>query len=117
MAPRPNSQSEPSSRRAISKSWKSAAAFGESGPSDSSNPARSRQAKQVRFAPSGSPHTEQFVADAGSIEIDRLLLYENAQQLAQFSIHFGFGIHRAPDLRPEHLAVTGAQTGNVTANG
>src|SRR5262245_39935280 len=59
MPPRPSSQTEPSSRRAISKSPK----INEIGSvlltTDSSRAARSKQGRHSPFVFNGSPHTEQ----------------------------------------------------------
>src|SRR3954463_1013809 len=102
--PRPNSQSDPSSRRSISKSSKSAIASGGLGSSESSNPARSRHARQTPFAPSDSPQTEQSMADADPMAASLLLADQNAQEFAQLLVHFGFRVDRAPHLGPKHLA-------------
>src|SRR5687768_16949773 len=112
MPPRPNSQSEPSSRRAISKSSKTTAAPRATTGSASSSPARSRQAKQAPFTPNGSPQTEQAVADVGGFAIalsnwqrTPLFLHQHPQELAQFLIHFCFGIYRPSHFGPQQLAV------------
>src|SRR5687767_8706164 len=102
MAPRPNSHNEPSSRRAISKSSKRAAASGAPGCPVSSRPARSRQAKQTRFAPSASPQTEQTMADAGPIAVEALTRYQNLQELAQLFVDFRFGFHGPSHLGPKY---------------
>src|SRR5688572_10610111 len=117
MAPRPNSHNEPSSRRAISKSSKRAAASGMPGCSASSRPARSRQAKQTRFAPSGSPQTEQTMADAGPIKADALTRYQNLQQLAQLFVNFRFGVHRPPHLGSKYFSITRPETRDMAADG
>src|SRR6476469_1047766 len=98
MAPRPSSQSDPSFRRSISKSSKRPPAWATSGCSLSSNPARKRQSKQVSFAPNGSPHTEQFVADTLPMTMGPLHFHENAQELAQSQRLYRFRIHRSSYL-------------------
>src|SRR3954463_8987924 len=117
MAPRPNSQNEPSSRRTISKSSKTAAAS-EAPPASSASsiPARSRHAKHSPFVPKSSPQTEQAAADAGSMAATALLPDQNAQQFAQLPVHFCFGVPRSPHLIPKHLAITRAQTGDMAAD-
>src|SRR5712672_2579743 len=117
MPPRPNSQSEPSSRRAILKSSKSAVSSGAAAGSASSNPARRRQARHIPFSPNDSPQTEQEVVDAVPITTDTLVLDQNSQQLAELVIDLRFRLHRPPDLGPKHLAVSGPQTRNMTADG
>src|SRR3954451_21958036 len=69
MAPRPNSQSEPSSRRAISKSSKTTAGSDLAASLGSFNPRRSRQAKHSPFPPRCSPQTEQTAGDTDKFAI------------------------------------------------
>jgi hypothetical protein len=47
---------------------------------------------------------------------EALLLDQNAQQLAQLRVYFRFGVHRSSHLSPQHLAITRAQPGNMTAD-
>src|SRR5436305_1026233 len=69
MAPRPNSQSDPSSRRAISKSSKTATGSDFVTSLVSSSPRRRRQAKHSPFPPKCSPQTEQTAGDTDKFAI------------------------------------------------
>src|ERR1700730_12367073 len=101
MAPRPSSQKEPSSRRAISKSPKTGEAGGDAAASTaSSNATRSRQARHLRFPFNGLPQIEQTTADAGAVSIVSLpsTSRQRAEQLVQLSVHLRVGVHGSAHL-------------------